>query len=194
MRHDLTSEGIAFKIRPVREDDAEFIISLRNNPDLNQYLHQTSNQVSDQIEWLRKYFERAGDYYFVIERQETGAAEGLISIYDVDESQRIAEWGRWILKPKSLAAVESAMLIYQVAFNSLNLKTVFCRTVADNKSVVSFHDSCGIPDKKLLPDHFSLNGRSLDAVEHRVDFNTYQKMKPKLETLARATARMMSRG
>lgn len=194
MRHDLTSEGIAFRIRPVREDDAEFIISLRNNPDLNQYLHQTSNQVSDQIEWLRKYFERAGDYYFVIERKETGSAEGLISIYDVDESQHVAEWGRWILKPKSLAAVESAMLIYQVAFDFLHLKTVFCRTVADNKSVVSFHDSCGILDKKLLPNHFSLNGRRLDAVEHRIDFDTYQKMKSKLEMLARATARMINRG
>src|ERR1039457_4516855 len=47
--------------------------------------------------------------------------------------------GRWILRRGSLAAAESALLVYTIAFEDLALDRVYCRTVSANRAVVSFH-------------------------------------------------------
>jgi len=168
MRHDLTLAGPAFRLRPIADADARLVLELRGNTKLNRYLHSTSERLDDQLAWFASYYERPGDYYFVVERQDSGAAEGVISVYDIDFHASCGEWGRWILTPGSLAAVESAWLIYRCAFEQLGLERAFCRTRVDNGPVVSFHDSCGITARRLLPGHFELGGKLVDAMEHEV--------------------------
>jgi len=193
MKHDFVIEGFAFRLRPVSDADAQLVLNLRNNPEINVYLHATSENVEDQLKWFGEYYQRQGDYYFVIERIGSNVAEGVVSIYDVNLMEACGEWGRWIIRPGSLAAVESAWLVYRCAFEVLKLKYVFCRTVADNKKVVAFHDSCDIP-KRLLPRYFEIGGRILDAVEHQVDMRIWNEICNKLERLAQLTARRLKRG
>jgi RimJ/RimL family protein N-acetyltransferase len=193
MRHNLIMEGYAFRLRPITDNDAAFVVELRSNPELNRYLHASSNRVEDQLAWLARYYEREGDYYFVIERRTNGMPEGVIALYNIDLATSSGEWGRWILRPSSLAAVESAFLIYRTAFELLGLRSVFCCTVTDNDKVVSFHDSSGITARKLLPRHFELGGHRHDAVEHRVDLASWTGIKPRLEKLAQLTARRVHR-
>jgi len=194
MKHDLIIEGPAFRLRPISDADAAFVLDLRGNKELNRYLHATSQSLTEQCVWFARYYDRPGDYYFVIERQDSGAAEGVISIYDVDLQANHGEWGRWILRPDSLAAVESAWLIYRCAFEKLGLDSVCCRTVADNSAVVSFHDSCDIKNRTLLTRYFDLGGKRLDAVEHQVDVDTWSRLNPKLEKLAQLVARRLQNG
>lgn len=193
MRHNASIEGSVFRLRPIDDGDAPLVVELRSNSELNRFLHASSSKVEDQLAWLAKYYQREGDYYFVIERCSDGAKEGVIALYDIDPDKNAGEWGRWILKPGSLAAVESAFLIYRVAFDLLGLEGAYCRTVADNAKVVSFHDSCGISDRRLLPGHFELGGSRHDAIEHRVDRSSWNDLRPRLENLVRLTARRMGR-
>lgn len=192
MRHELSLRGEAFGLRPVADADAGFIVALRSDPELGRYLHATSTRVEDQLAWLAGYYERAGDYYFVIERLGSGEREGLISVYDVADGQ--AEWGRWLLRPGSLAAVESAALIYRCAFDVLGLDAVCCRTLAANERVVSFHDSCGLTERRLLPAYVSQHGQDWDAVEHRLTRAAWPAVDARLGQLARLTARRLQRG
>lgn len=189
MRHNIWLEGYAYRLRPINDDDAEFVIDLRSNPKLNRYLHASSNKLEDQLAWFTQYYNRSDDYYFLLERQDNGVREGMIAIYEIDAINKIGEWGRWVLKPSSLAAVESVWLIYWVAFEIIKLKSVYCRTVAENTKVVSFHDSCGIVECQLLPNYFDINGRRMDAIEHRVNSDTWTRIRPRLEKLAQLTAR-----
>ncbi|MFB0934321.1 MAG: GNAT family N-acetyltransferase [Propionivibrio sp.] len=193
MRHNIVLDGLAFRLRPIGDTDAAFALTLRNHPDLGRFLHATPLDLESQLDWLARYYERPGDWYFVLERKLDRTPEGLISLYDHDKHQHSAEWGRWILRPGSLAAIESAWLIYRCAFEQLDLREVYCRTVADNQSVVSFHDSCGISKRTLLPKHFKLNGRDLDAVEHRIDLANWAPLAKRLEFLAERTARRIQR-
>jgi RimJ/RimL family protein N-acetyltransferase len=194
MRHEFTLEGPAFRLRPIGDADAPFVVKLRNTPELSRYIHRISDRVTDQLVWFAKYYERPDDYYFVLERLDTGAAEGVISVYDIDSESRSGEWGRWILRPGSLAAVESAWLIYRCSFERIGLDRVYCRTVAENQAVVSFHDSCGITQRRLLPGHFHLDGKDLDAVEHEISRQTWDEIGPKMQRLAELTARRVRRG
>ena len=188
MRHDLILEGHAFRLRPITDEDAVRIVDLRSNPTLNRYLHASAGLVEDQLAWLARYYDRPGDYYFAVEHTADHRFEGLVAIYDIDTCTKSGEWGRWILRQGSLAAVESAWLIYRVGFDLLGLEYVLCRTVAENVRVVSFHDSCGNTERRLLPKHFTLDGHIHDAIEHRLGRQAWAVIEPNLKKLARLVA------
>lgn len=189
MRHDLTLSGFRFRLRPVAPGDAAFILGLRTDPELGRYLHATSPRLEDQEAWIAAYEARDGDYYFVVEDLKSGSPVGTIGVYDVGaEAAGTAEWGRWLIARGSVAAVESALLIYRMAFEQLGLDSVYCRTVADNAKVVSFHDSSGARRAGVLKDHVVLAGDAHDSIEHRVARELWDAMRPKLEALARRLA------
>lgn len=189
MRHEITLTGPAFRIRPVCDSDAEFILSLRTDSALTQYLHATSSDLSQQLEWLSRYYDRNGDYYFVVEGLDTSKSEGLVSIYDINETSECGEWGRWILRHNSLAAIESSMLIYRCAFEILNLKSLCSYTVRDNQSVVSFHDSCGIRDSTVISGYFTFDGKKRDAVRHIINRTDWPEISKQLEHLSTMVSR-----
>lgn len=190
MRHDLVVEGLGFRLRPVTDADAALLLALRSDPELGRFLHPTPPALDSQLSWLSTYYERPGDYYFVVERRVDGHAEGVIALYDLGDVPSAAEWGRWILRRESLAAIESAALIYRCAFEHFGLGEVYCRTVAENVRVVGFHDSCNCAIRRVLPNHFILGDRVCDAIEHRVDrMNWRDTVGPHLERLSSGSLR-----
>jgi RimJ/RimL family protein N-acetyltransferase len=188
VRHELVVEGHGFRLRPVAEDDAAFIVALRAAR--ADFLNPGATSVSDQLDWLVRYFARPGDYYFVIEARASACREGLVGIYDIDAAGRTGEWGRWVVQAGSSAAVESALLVYRCAFEVLRLQAIRCRTLLHNAQVVAFHDSCGLRRAPLLA---RLDGDAGDAartaVEHVLDAADWPALEALLEPLAARAAR-----
>lgn len=192
MRHDLTVEGTAFRIRPIAEADAPAIINLRSDPLKNRFIHSISPKIEDQLAWLDRYFSRTGDYYFAVETRAGAHFEGTIALYDVADGK--GEWGRWVLRPGSPAAPESALLIYRAAFERLGLDEVYCRTVALNESVLSFHDRCGLSRRGLLRNAVQLADGLVDVVEHYLTAQQWPGACNRLAPQAERIARLLSRG
>lgn len=185
MKHSCKLEGYCFRLRPIERTDAQTIIDLRcEDMKRNQYIHAISGDVGDQEAWLESYFQREGDYYFVIENRLSGEAEGLIAFYDVSDGR--AEWGRWVIRKGSLAAAESVWLLYRIAFEQVGLRELYCRTVADNATVVSFHTSIGERTRAIHKNIFEINGIFYDAVEQYSDReHFYETVAPVLEKQAK---------
>lgn len=161
-------DGRTFRLRPVKPEDAAFILELRGDRQRGRYLNRGAGDLAAQHRWLDQYFEREGDYYFVIERRRDGSPEGTAGIYNLDTTGQTAEWGRWILRPASAAGLESAGLVYRVAFEKLHLDSVYCRTVAENRGVIEIHRRFGMQHVATLASYFELDGRRLDVVETRL--------------------------
>jgi RimJ/RimL family protein N-acetyltransferase len=181
MRHDFHVPGHAFRIRPVASSDASYIVDLRARSAV--FLNRGAANADEQLTWLERYFDRPGDYYFVVETIEGKRREGLIALYDVRWPDATAEWGRWVLEEGSNAAVESALLVYRFAFDRLRLASVRCRTLAANAKVIAFHDSCGLirsRDSSML-EH---NGRPCPAVEHSLSISEWPRVMSRLDALA----------
>jgi RimJ/RimL family protein N-acetyltransferase len=193
MQHAFRLRGAAFGLRPVEMDDAAFIVDLRTDSRTARFIHRISSRLEDQQAWLQAYFARPGDYYFVVEQLATGAAQGTVGLYDEDRTARSAEWGRWVLRPGSLAAVESALLIYRLAFEVLELDLVYCRTVVANEQVLSFHDSTGLVRHARLPAHATIDSIPHDAVEHRMTRADWARHGEALAQKAAAVARIVAR-
>ena len=184
MKHKISIEGFGYRLRPVKLSDAQFIIDARlEDAERNRFIHTISTDVSLQENWLNNYFEREGDYYFVVENRITGQPEGLIGVYDVQDGR--AEWGRWVIKKDSLAAVESVDLAYRAAFERIGLEELYCRTVQDNVEVVSFHESIGERTRRIIENAFEINGEMYNAVEQYADKEIfYGEIHPMLEKKA----------
>lgn len=184
MKHDLHQEGVAYRLRPVRLKDAQFIIDVRlEDQQRNQFIHTISPELSSQQAWLEGYFERDGDYYFVVENKLTGEPEGLIGIYDIEAGR--AEWGRWVISKGSLATTESLDLLFKIAFRTLKLDELYCRTICNNSSVVALHDSLPQLRRGELKQFLELNGTQYDVVEHYVTPEYFSdELEPGLEKKA----------
>lgn len=189
MKHNYSMDGFAYRLRPIKKTDAQFVVDVRlEDQERNRFIHKISSDVTLQEKWLDDYFEREGDYYFIIENKLTRSPEGLISFYDVCDGK--AEWGRWVIKKDSLAAPESVDLLYRIAFEKAGLKELYCRTLAANESVVAFHNSIGEHTRCVIPEAFELEGVKYDAVEQFADKDIfYSEIHPKLEKTSEMTFR-----
>lgn len=188
MRHDLHREGPAFRLRPVANDDAAYIVDLRARG--GPYINRGATNAAEQREWLARYFEREGDFCFVVEARRNARREGVVGIYDVRDGT--AEWGRFVLEPRSHAAIETALLVYDVAFGDLALERIRCRTLAANAKVVAFHDSCGLVRAQDAAT-IAHDGVPARAVEHWMMRDAWPRAREQLGRLAKRTADAIAR-
>jgi RimJ/RimL family protein N-acetyltransferase len=150
--------------------------------------------VDDQVLWLERYFVRPGDWYWIVERRTDAAPEGTIGLYDLDRATGRALWGRWMLRPGSLAAPESALLLYRVAFEQIGLSEVYSLTVATNAAVLSFHDRSGLERAGTVSAAFRLGETWVDAVEHRLRRESWPSTRDVLDSRAAQAAELLERG
>jgi RimJ/RimL family protein N-acetyltransferase len=148
-----------------------------------EFLNRGATTLAGQLAWLERYFEREGDYFFIIERIDSGQREGLVGVYDLRVNDRSAEWGRFVLATGSNAAIETVLLVYRFAFDELGLEWVRCRTLASNAKVVAFHDSCGLErnPRGVTIEH---NGRPSPGVEHELARSRWPSVMKRLDALA----------
>jgi RimJ/RimL family protein N-acetyltransferase len=182
MRHSYQLEGEAYRLRPIVDEDADFIVALRGRDVRARFLNRISLSVESQLEWLSSYYQRENDYYFVVEKKRDNSPEGLISLYDVDVRVGRAEWGRWIVAPASMAALESVMLLLDFAFTRLSLGEVYSNTIAGNAAVNSFHDGCGFRRGDLQRERFKVDGQAHDAIRHECTAGEWREIRPRLAT------------
>jgi RimJ/RimL family protein N-acetyltransferase len=126
------------------EEDGEFILGLRLDPVLNKHLNPTSPDVDAQKRWLKMVYDKPGDYNFTI-KDINGKNLGVVAIYQIDEANKTFNWGRWIIDPEApiYTALESAILVYHIAFDLLGLEKTLSDVRLENKNVVKFHLSYG---------------------------------------------------
>ncbi|WP_313451108.1 GNAT family N-acetyltransferase [Pseudomonas rhodesiae] len=140
---DLKSKTV--KLRLIEEQDAEFVLKLRLDDRYNQFLSSVNPSVEAQQEWIKKYKSDESEgiqYYFIIERID-GTPCGTVRIYDLRDNSFC--WGSWILNEDKTryAALESAFLVYQFAFEHLNFIKSHFDVRKGNDRVISFHEKMG---------------------------------------------------
>lgn len=134
----------AVTLRPVVIEDAPFILSLRQNPQLSKHLNSPPQLLADQVRWLDAYMVRrsfGSEYYFVI--MLATKSVGVVRIYNV--APPVFTWGSWIIGenvPSNVAA-KSVVELYNFAFFDLNLERANFEVCEENWNVKRFHELYG---------------------------------------------------
>jgi RimJ/RimL family protein N-acetyltransferase len=144
-------------------------------------LHPISCDPEDQKKFIIHAINDPNTYYFKICSLRLNRPEGLICLYNYENDTNESELGRWILAQESMAALESIFLGYTYGFEILGYDKISTRTNANNKHMVSFHDSFGIKNKKKLNNYFLINGKRISAIEHSIYKSEWYIIKGKIE-------------
>ena len=135
MQHSWKAEGFGVRIRPVRLDDAAFIVWLRGLEHTKGKLGDSAAGVADQEAWLRTYFTREDDFYFIVETLG-GLRVGTHGISQVSNGS--GEAGRLIIRPEVPAAVPTSLITFDLAFGEMGLKELRGTSVSTNEKVHSY--------------------------------------------------------
>lgn len=133
--------GKTLMLVSAQEKDAEFILSLRTNPRKSRHLSKTSNDLEEQIRWLKKYQEEGNQAYFIIHFEHKPI--GTVRLYDARGESFC--WGSWILTDYAPphGAIESALIVYSLGINHLGFKESHFDVRKENESVIRFHKKFG---------------------------------------------------
>ena len=135
-------KGKNINLRDLDISDAQFILDLRTNEDKSAYLNKTEYNIEKQTDYIKNYKKKSDEWYFVIESKEKEPL-GTVRIYDIKDNS--FSWGSWLVKdgaPTS-TAIESALLIYEFAFFSLNFAASHFEVRRKNERVRAFHERFG---------------------------------------------------
>jgi RimJ/RimL family protein N-acetyltransferase len=182
MEHTLKAEGFGVRLRPVRMEDAAFIVWLRNLEHVKGRVGDSATDPAAQEAWLKAYFKRDDDYYFIVETAG-GIAVGAYGIYNADAHS--AESGRWIIQPEVPAAIPSALLAFDVAFGVLKLKELRVTTVSTNQPVLSLNRRFGFSEAGVDRGGAVIGGKPVDLVRFLLKAEEWPKPRERMLPLAR---------
>lgn len=137
---ELNRYGI--QCRFVNESDAEFIVSLRSDTRLGQFLHASDGNIKKQVEWTYEYKKREKegiDYYFMF--LVDGERIGVHRIYNINWDRLSFTYGSWICKA-GIPIQHIALTDYiteEIAFDILGLKINLYDVRKGNNKVLRFH-------------------------------------------------------
>lgn len=148
---DYKLEGKYVCLRSVTEDDAEFILQIRNDPQISKYLPPLNASVEQQQKWISKQRSDNNSYYFLLEKSG-GESLGTISIYDIEGDS--AETGRFCSFGNPFANIEACVLMYDFIFKKLGLKSIHIWVFEENKPVLQMNHGLGFEwvKKKVTDD------------------------------------------
>jgi len=181
MIHSLIAEGFGVRHRPVRMDDAPFLVWLRNLEHAKGKVGDSAQDSASQEIWLKAYFERNGDYYFVIETA-CGIPVGAWGIYDVTGES--AEIGRWIMRPKTPAPIPSIIPGMEIVFGNLRLHTLRTKVVSTNRRVILLDQQMGFKETRSESAAQIIGGKPVDLIHMEMQAEDWPKARKTLMPIA----------
>jgi RimJ/RimL family protein N-acetyltransferase len=182
MRHSFVAEGFGVRLRPVQLEDAEFIVWLRHLERVQGKLGDSASDVESQKAWLRTYFEREGDYYFLVETL-SGIPLGTHGVYGVHGTS--AEAGRLIIRTEAPAAVPTSFVTFDLAFDKMGFTEMRGTSIASNVKVHSYVEKFGFRKVRLESGGRVIAGEPVDIVHFAMSAAEWAQNRSRVMPMAR---------
>ena len=152
---DFSLNRYGLNVRLVTEEDAEFILNLRIDPDLGNYMHTVSNEIQAQVEWIREYKKReleGIEYYFIYFRNELPL--GVNRMTNIREDSWMGASLIFKKDSGSGTSILASLIQYHIGFEILDKSVHFGDQLKNNKTAIRFNKYLGSDfiheDKKVF--------------------------------------------
>lgn len=149
-------QGRYVNLREVRVEDAEFIFDLRRS-EKARYLDAISDNVEDQINYIKNYLIKDNEWYFIVENKKfqplgtlrishVGRERIILGPLDIENNNKnVFVLGAWIMCDGVTfkESIEGEYLLKRYAFEVLNLEKNYFDVRKGNKRVLNFHKMYG---------------------------------------------------
>lgn len=153
-RNILPVEGERITLRLLEKEDLPLTLSWRNQDHIRTWFNNTDMiAIADHYAWFENYQELDNDFVFVILAHDLDNIRiGQISIYGIDWSTGIAEFGRLIIgdplaKGKNYAK-EATLLLLENSFKQMGLKEIHLEVKEKNEPAIAVYKATGFIERK----------------------------------------------
>lgn len=181
-------------IKPVEEADLEYLLELRWDAAVMQYLIHDPLSMGDQKQWYagisKKDIVMA---IFLKEADHRPQIVGTIGLYNITPRHQRAVT-RMRIDPTYQGrgiAFEARNMVLEYAFNTLNLFKITAECFAENKAIVGLNRKIGFHEEGLFRRHYYHAGKYRDVIQFAIFKDDYVRMhrKPRRRNTERKTKR-----
>jgi diamine N-acetyltransferase len=165
IKFDTTIVGEFIILSKAEQRDAQDIFNWRSGHSGRFLHHPDGYSVDMQKEWIKSRTNKEINY--IIRDKKTLEKVGMISIYQVNTDDKVAEVGRLLLSDIYLIksnpyGLEALLLGYNYVFNVMNFRKVTGIVAAVNTSMVKLQIFLGMKQEGYLDKHTLINGNFED--------------------------------
>jgi RimJ/RimL family protein N-acetyltransferase len=158
-------KGEFINLRALQVNDAALTFGWRRAKRA-RFLNAGAISVEQQAAWIAK--RPVSEYNFIIELKN-GHPVGMLSLTGLDTINRHGEPGRFLIGDEVAAkgipvAVEAMKLLYELAFDQLDLVRVCGIVAANNQLMLKWQKYMGMKEEGRLRNHLCLNGQLQDGI------------------------------
>jgi RimJ/RimL family protein N-acetyltransferase len=178
-------QGEKLRLRALKLSDLQFINNWRNdleNKIMTQGYRLPVTELQDD-NWLRAKMSNSNpnEIFFIVETLVDSLPIGLIQLTNIDYFSGTAVWG-FILGDKNSRgkgySIEAPSVLFEYAFNVLNLRKVYGYPIAFNEATLKMHEKIGGFIKEgILKRQYYLNGIYHDVLILSLFREDYKSLK-----------------
>ncbi|MGB5024641.1 MAG: GNAT family protein [Saprospiraceae bacterium] len=163
-------------LKPIEVNDLAFLLNLRWEKDVMDYLIHDPISEKSQIEWFNNIKKNDLALSIFLKENEELKIIGTIGLYEINFRHQRAIW-RIRLDPTRQGkgyAKESINLLLNYGFNTLNLNKIISDSFADNEAIVNLTLKLGFKKEGILKAHYFHKGEFRDAIQFgllRTEYN-----------------------
>ena len=156
IKFDTTISGEFIILCKVELSDAEDIFTWRSGYSGRFLRHPEGYTVAMQEEWIKSRGDKEINY--IIKDKKTLEKVGMISIYEVNTDDKVAEVGRLLLSDAYLTksnpyGLEALLLSYNYVFNVMNFRKITGIIASINNAMFKLQLFLGMEQEGLLKEH-----------------------------------------
>ena len=147
-------------------NDAKYILKLRCNNNLSQFLNKTSSSLKLQKKWIKDYLKKnyiGEEYYFKFQIKKKKKFQNIGLARVINLSDKKFHFGSWIIEDgfEKFLSIESIFSVYEFAFIKMKFQINKMWIHKKNKKVILMHEMLGAKkeytDSKQIYYKFSSN-------------------------------------
>jgi len=152
-------------LRPMLEEDARFIVDMRNNPKILDALFSYQMiTVKEHLNWYNNKSDNRVD--LVICKKDDDQKIGTVNLSSIDQKNQKAEFGVMISEAywNNGYAFEASNRLINYAFNEFNLNKIYLEVLKENEAAINLYQKLGFIKEGTLRDNIFKNGKFKDVL------------------------------
>lgn len=167
-------EKYGLKVRLVNENDADFILSLRANPNRTKHMVTLNYNIENQKKWIQEYKKREEvglDYYFIFKNSLENPI-GVSRFSHIDINEKTAKASSWIaVEGLKYEPLKMVLISNEIIFNLTKVNMTWGEVHNNNSSVIKIFKLFGYEFKDIGTEYniFSLKKNDFEkACENNI--------------------------
>lgn len=144
-----TYEHDSLRLRLLEERDLPLTLKWRNQENIRKWFKFSAVIEPEQhSSWFANYIKNDQDVIFIIEETtQLCRPIGQVSLYNIDLSQKRAEFGRLMIGENDARgkgyALKASKMIINIGFSQLGLEEIYLEVFSENHSAIHIYEEIG---------------------------------------------------